>query len=84
MSALKMLGQMLYGERWLDRMSTELSVNERTIRRWSNGSQPMPRSVLDEIDELISSHVIEIVAARSKVVAEQVALETDGTIRVDH
>lgn len=82
--AVKTLGMMLYGERWLDRMSTELSVNERTIRRWANGSQPIPRGVMEDIDGLIDSHFGDIIAVRSKLVSEQIKLAACGNINVDN
>jgi hypothetical protein len=83
-TALRDLGLLLFGEHWIDRMSTELSVNARTIRRWASGSQAMPRGVLEDIDEMIAAHLGDIVLMRGKLIAQQIAREETGSASVDH
>ena len=48
------VGRALYGERWRLPLSEALGVNERTIRRWADGSEP-PEAVWGDLHILCLS-----------------------------
>jgi hypothetical protein len=39
---LRRVGEALYGDRWQSALAHELQINERTMRRWLSGAQPVP------------------------------------------
>lgn len=46
------VGELLFGPSWRTRMSEELKVGERTVRRWQNGVHPIPEGVRADLAEL--------------------------------
>jgi len=47
---LKRIGETLYGPRWGSAdFEVDLNVAERTIRRWLNGTAPIPVSIVPEL-----------------------------------
>jgi len=42
---LASVGRAVYGERWQTALARDLRVSDRTIRRWSVGSSPIPTSM---------------------------------------
>ena len=49
------LGQYLHGERWQSPLSRDLRVNDRTMRHWAKGTQPIPHGVENEIYSLVAN-----------------------------
>jgi hypothetical protein len=43
------IGEALYGGNWQHQMSDLLEVNDRTIRRWVDGSAKVPQGVWNEL-----------------------------------
>ncbi len=50
---LAAFGRSLYGERWQTALATDLSVADRTMRRWLSGDTPIADSVEGELRELL-------------------------------
>jgi hypothetical protein len=46
---LRRVGQFIYGEQWHAPLARDLGVNERSMRRWSAGTDEIPRSVWDDL-----------------------------------
>lgn len=49
------VGETLYGSRWRSELAAELDVNERTVRRWAAGEQPVPLTVWAELEAMCRS-----------------------------
>lgn len=43
------IGRRLHGQQWRDALAGDLDVNERTVRRWSNGDYQIPAGVWLEL-----------------------------------
>lgn len=50
----------LFGERWQREAARVLRVNERTIRRWREGSAPIPDGVRGELRDFGEQRLEEI------------------------
>jgi hypothetical protein len=46
---LASVGRAVYGERWQTALARDLHISDRTIRRWSVGSSPIPASMERDI-----------------------------------
>lgn len=46
-------GIALYGEYWVGALSQELGVSDRSLRRWVNGTVPIPDGVWRDIHALM-------------------------------
>lgn len=46
---LASVGRAVYGERWQTALARDLRISDRTIRRWSVGSSPIPKSMERDI-----------------------------------
>jgi hypothetical protein len=53
--ALKSIGEALYGEHWANSMADDLDVSGRSLRRWANGSMPIPQGVWEDLMHLIKA-----------------------------
>lgn len=42
---LEEVGRAMYGDQWQTALSRDLSVSDRTLRRWASGASPTPHSV---------------------------------------
>jgi hypothetical protein len=51
--ALELCGIALYGESWQGEFSREFGVGTRSIRRWLNGSTPIPDGLKAEIQDAL-------------------------------
>jgi hypothetical protein len=43
------IGETIYGPAWHASLSRDLSVAERTMRRWINGEKPLPPKIGNEL-----------------------------------
>jgi hypothetical protein len=57
---LQNIGEGLYGPRWQTDLSTALSVNDRSMRRWISGEDPIPRGVWNDLRLLIQSRWVNL------------------------
>lgn len=46
---LATVGSALFGPTWQTRLANALSVNDRTMRRWASGENPIPAYVRGEL-----------------------------------
>lgn len=46
---LRQVGNFFYGDEWQAPLSRDLRVNERTMRRWIGGTEPVPRGVWRDV-----------------------------------
>ena len=61
------VGRALYGARWQSEMARELSVNERTVRRWAAGEYDVPAGVLAELRAVSTKRLRTIATLRAKL-----------------
>lgn len=54
------VGQALHGERWQTPLARDLSVSDRTMRRWLAGDQRMPAGLWGDCCALLRARRIEI------------------------
>ena len=57
---LASMGRALFGDRWQTSLSTELSVADRTVRRWTSGDSPIPDGVEPELRRLLIQRISEM------------------------
>lgn len=52
---LAVAGRMLHGDEWQAPLARELGINRETIRRWLNGSAPLPaeHGVFDDLKAIL-------------------------------
>ena len=50
---LQRVGQALYGERWQSALAADLSVSDRTMRKWLAGEHPIRPQIWGELRELV-------------------------------
>lgn len=69
---LPQIGRALFGDHWLQPLSRELGVNDRTIRRWAKDEFAIPKTVWDEIEHLCLTrgHNLRLIAADLKAKQE--------------
>jgi hypothetical protein len=53
-------GAALYGGRWQSELARDLNVNDRTVRRWLAGRNPMPPGVALELLRLLRERAADI------------------------
>lgn len=51
---LREIGEGLHGADWMAPLARDLDVSERTMRRWANGTAPMPLGLVDDLWRLVS------------------------------
>ena len=52
-SLLREAGESLYGVRWQSDLARDLNVADRTVRRWLDGSYPVPDGIWAELKNLL-------------------------------
>ena len=52
---LRDIGECLYGARWQCELSRDLAVNERTVRRWLDGSRSIPGDLPAKLRALVKA-----------------------------
>jgi hypothetical protein len=57
---LQFVGQALYGPVWHSALADALDVNERSVRRWANGTNEIPVGVWSDIAILCRQHGKEL------------------------
>lgn len=55
--ALAARGRALYGDRWQTSLAEDLTVADRTIRRWLAGDSPIPEGVEGELRRVLESRL---------------------------
>jgi hypothetical protein len=50
---LRSVGEQLYGKHWDQLLPAALRVSYTTLRRWNNGSQPIPKGVWRDLELII-------------------------------
>lgn len=56
MTDLATLGTALWGTHWVAPMARFLEYDERTIRRWANGQNPVPARVIEQLTSQLRAH----------------------------
>jgi len=54
------IGEALYGPSWRARLGEALTVSERTIRRWQDGTVSIPDGVRFDLADLCRKHSAEL------------------------
>jgi hypothetical protein len=57
---LRDIGEKLYGPRWQTDLSADLSVSDRSMRRWVAGEDPIPRGVWNDLRLLVESRWVNL------------------------
>jgi hypothetical protein len=57
---LSEIGQALYGPQWQSALSGQISVSDRSMRRWANGSDPIPWGVWFDIYHHLESRALTL------------------------
>jgi len=58
-----MVGEALYGSHWRSAIARDLSVADRTVRRWTAGRTPIPEGISTELRTLCETRTADIKAA---------------------
>jgi hypothetical protein len=59
---LRKIGEALYGGRWQSALAHEFEINERTMRRWLSGMQPVPPDRQHQLREMVISRGAQLSA----------------------
>ena len=51
---LRTIGEFLHGAEWIAPLGRDLAVNDRTMRRWVAGTEPIPNGVWNDIDSKLT------------------------------
>ena len=51
---LRRVGAALYGDRWQSALALDLSVTDRTMRRWVSGDSPVPGPIWGEVRVIVA------------------------------
>jgi len=57
---LEQIGEALYGPRWKSELSSDLDVDDRTMRRWVAGDNAIPIGVTAELLRLLTERAADI------------------------
>jgi hypothetical protein len=60
-------GEALFGPRWMSEMARALDISDRTVRRWDEGSYPVPAGVLADVRALLKSRGMAMASVRRKL-----------------
>ena len=60
-------GEALYGPRWQSEMAQALNISNRTVRRWHEGSYPVPPGAWTDIRALLKSRGLALAMVRRKL-----------------
>jgi hypothetical protein len=52
---LSSIGEAIYGPQWVSAMAQQLHVSDRSMRRWANGTDPMPYGLWLALYKLVTS-----------------------------
>lgn len=58
---LQLYGELLFGEVWSDSIAAELDVHPRTMRRWCNGTAPIPDTIEPELHHALQLRYHQII-----------------------
>ena len=61
------IGAALYGEQWRTPLGRNLSVNERTIRRWAAGTDALPPGALREMRTICLERAARLVRLAAQI-----------------
>ena len=60
-------GAILYGPRWQSEIARDLGVNDRTVRRWLDGSSRVPDGIWPELHTLLKARGMAMASVRRKL-----------------
>lgn len=66
-SLLREAGEALYGPRWQSEMARALDISNRTVRRWDEGSYPVPPGAWADLRALLKSRGLAMATVRRKL-----------------
>lgn len=64
---LREAGEALFGPRWQSDLARDLDVSDRTVRRWASGAWPIPKTLGEELHELLKARVASLEIIRPKL-----------------
>jgi hypothetical protein len=65
--ALEQVGEALYGAQWRTALAQQLGINERTVRRWSAGTSPIPDGVAVDVRKLVRDRISKLASLAEKL-----------------
>lgn len=57
---LRDVGEAVYGPRWQTELSRALGISDRTVRRWSSGTDDVPEGVYLDLQRIAIERAAEI------------------------
>ena len=54
---LRAVGEALYGLRWQTPLAHDVGVNDRTMRRWLAGTNPMPERLQANLRAIVKNRI---------------------------
>lgn len=64
--AIEMVGEMLYGPAWQERLAEALGVSSKTVWRWKNGAA-VPDGVWRDIGKLVADHADKLLVLADRI-----------------
>ncbi|MDZ4867322.1 MAG: transcriptional regulator [Alphaproteobacteria bacterium] len=64
---LEQVGEALYGAMWRTALAQHLGINERTVRRWSAGTSPIPDGVGADVRKLVRDRISKLASLAEKL-----------------
>jgi hypothetical protein len=64
---LEQVGEALYGAQWRTALAKHLGLNERTVRRWSAGTSPIPDGVPADVRKLVRDRISKLASLAEKL-----------------
>jgi hypothetical protein len=81
---LSQIGEELYGPQWQSKLSQQIVVSDRSVRRWANGTDKIPWGVWHDLHRLVQSRAAAL-GYWSDVLYERVFISTcDPTASVEY
>ena len=66
-SLFREAGEALFGPRWQSEMARALDISDRTVRRWDEGSYPVPPGAWADIRALLRDRRMAMATVRRKL-----------------
>jgi hypothetical protein len=80
---LSQVGEELYGPRWQVKLSEQIAVSDRSMRRWANGTDKIPWGAWHDVHRLIQSRAAAL-GHWSDVLYERVLITCDSSASVKY
>jgi hypothetical protein len=64
---VRVVGALLYGDRWQAPLSRDLQVSDRQVRRWDAEERQIPDDIADDLLRALEGRIVELKAARKRL-----------------